>query len=228
MFKRFFSKFKNNFTKIKLKPITVFCLHHISDSFDSSHMNPSDWMSLEEFKKKVMQLQNEGIQFISLSLAYNKLTQNFFRFKQYAVLTFDDGYASLKEILPWLELQNIPFVLFINGKYLDGKSYRKYSNEQYLTRKELFALDSELIEIGSHGYDHSDASIMNKEEFVMHIEKNIEVLQTHPCYIPFHAYTWGRHTEMTDNILQSKRIIPVYIDGMKNYNTPIIVHRELL
>lgn len=228
MFKSFFSKLNNKFIKIRLKPISVFCLHHVCRSFDSDYMNSTDWMSLEEFKNKVMQLQNGGVQFISLSLAYKKLTQNYFRFKQYAVLTFDDGYASLKEVLPWLEEQQIPAVLFVNGKYLDGKSYRKNANEQYLTQEELFTLNNELIEIGSHGYEHADASKMNNNEFLLNVEKNIEVLHTHPRYVPFHAYTWGRHTNKTDAILQSLNITPVYIDGMKNYNDYNIIHRELL
>ena len=221
-------KVRNKWKKIRMRPIRVYCLHHVCEQFDVDSMNIGDWMPLEEFKKKITQLQNEGVQFISLSQAYNKLIHNYFRFKKYSVIAFDDGYASLKEVLPWLEEQQIPAVLFINSKYLDGKSYRRNANEQYLTKEELFALNNDLIEVGSHGYEHMDASIMCKDEFILHIEKNIEILQAHPRYVPFHAYTWGRHTEVTDNILQSNRIIPVYIDGMKNYNDIYIIHRELI
>ena len=223
-----FQKVKRKWMQLCLKPIRVYCLHHVCEKFDSDSMNYSDWMPLDEFKDKIMQLQNEGVQFISLSLAYNKLTHNYFRFKKYSVIAFDDGYASLKEVLPWLEEQKVPTVLFINGKYLDGKSYRQKSNEQYMTQEELFALNKDLIEIGSHGYEHTDATKMNNNEFLMHIEQNIVSLQTHPRYVAFHAYTWGRHTEITDSILQAKGIIPVYIDGMKNYCNTHIIHRELL
>ncbi len=172
-------------------------------------------------------MQEGGVEFISLTEVYKHICNDWFRYKKYSVLTFDDGYATLKELLPWLEEQRIPATLFINGKYLDGKSYRKNPKEQYLTKEEIFALTSPLIEIGSHGWEHTDASKISTEEFIQSIAQNVELLQTHPHFIPFHAYTWGRHNGMTDIILQSKNIIPVYMDGMKNYNNQHIIHREL-
>lgn len=226
--KSIFAKLKRKWIKLRLQPIRVFCLHHVCERFDATAMNVSDWMELSVFKEKIVRLQKQRYKFISLTDAHHKLKKDCIRFHKYAVLAFDDGYSSLKEILPWLKSQKIPVVLFVNGRYLDGKTYRKNPNERYLTKNELFALNHSFIEIGSHGYEHTDASMMNKDEFLILIEKNVEVLHTHPCYIPFHAYTWGRHTDMTDGILQSKHIIPVYIDGMKNYNKPSIIHRELL
>ncbi len=214
--------------KLRLQPIRVFCLHHVCKKFDVEAMNVGDWMELSTFQDKVDDLRNQGYQFISLSDAYQHIKTDYIRFRKYAVLAFDDGYSSLKEILPWLESQKIPVVLFVNGRYLDGKTYRKNPNEKYFTYDELFALNHPFIELGSHGYEHTDASIMNKDEFLIHIEKNVEVLHTHPCYIPFHAYTWGRHTKVTDKVLHEKMITPVYVDGMKNYNGTDVIHRELL
>ena len=221
-------KIRRKLTKLRLQPIRVFCLHHVCEHFDATYMNDCDWMQLSVFQTKIHDLQHQGYKFISISEAYQRLKNDRFRINKYAVLTFDDGYKSLSEVLPWLEEKKIPVILFINSKYLDGMSCRKEVNEKYLTQNELFALNHPLIEIGSHGYEHTDASIMNKEEFLTHIEKNIEVLQTHPCYVPFHAYTWGRHTYITDKVLYTKGIIPVYADGMKNYNTHQMIHRELL
>lgn len=226
--KSILQKLRREWIKLRVQPIRVFCLHHVCERFDATTMNVSDWMELSVFKEKIVQLRKQGYKFISLTDAHNKLKKNYIRFHKYAVLAFDDGYSSLKEILPWLETQKIPVVLFINAKYLDGESYRKNSNERYLTKNELFALNHSFIEIGSHGYEHSDATKMDKEEFLLHIVQNIDVLQTHPCYIPFHAYTWGQHTNMTNSILQFKHIIPVYIDGMKNYNNISVIHREIL
>ena len=134
----------------------------------------------------------------------------------------------MKEVFPWLEQQRIPATLFINGKYLDGKSYRKNPQEKYLAHDELFALTSPLIEIGSHGWEHMDAVKMSAREFEEYMRKNIEVLSKHPRYIPFHAYTWGRHSAETDAHLQYSGITPVYIDGMKNFNDKDKIHRELL
>ena len=226
--KSIFAKLKRKWIKLRLQPIRVFCLHHVTEQFDSAIMNQGDWMALDEFKTNINHLRKDSVRFISLTDAYQLLKNDCIRIQKYAVLTFDDGYASLKEVLPWLEEQKIPVALFINGKYLDGMLYRKNPNEKYLTYEELFAMDSPLIEIGSHGYEHTDASVMSEDVFRLHIENNIKILSSHPRYIPFHAYTWGRHTKDTDRILQSMNITPVYIDGMKNYNKPSIIHRELL
>lgn len=213
--------------KLRLQPIRVFCMHHVCAEFDAESMNRSDWVQVDEFKRKVSAMRQNGLNFISLTDAYNKIANDKFRYRKYAVLTFDDGYTSLKEILPWLEEQNIPATLFINGKYLDGKSYRKNPKERYLTQDELYALTSPLLAIASHGWEHIDVSQMSKKEFEEYIGKNIQILVSHPCYIPFHAYTWGKHTKETDGILFFKDMIPVYIDGMKNFNNPFAIHREL-
>ena len=145
------------------------------EQFDADAMYAYDWMALDAFKQKIYALRSQGYQFISLTAAYEYLKKDWIRSKKYAVMTFDDGYRSLQEILPWLEEQQIPATLFINGKYLDGKSYRNNANEKYLMHDELFSLSSPFIEIGSHGYEHIDASKMDDEDFRKHIDLNIEI-----------------------------------------------------
>lgn len=222
------NKIKRKMMKLRLQPIRVFCLHHVCAEFDAESMNRGDWMQIDEFKSKVQAMQQNGVEFISLTEAYQHISNDWIRCKKYAVLTFDDGYASLKEILPWLDEQHIPATLFINGKYLDGKSYRKNPNERYLTKEELFSLTSPLLEIGSHGWEHVRATEQTNEEFKQSIELNISILSKHPRYISFHAYTYGDHNVASNDIINQKSIIPVCIDGLKNYNEKNAIHRELL
>ena len=174
--------------KLRLEPIRVFCLHHVCEQFDADAMYACDWMALDEFKQKINILRDDGYQFISITDAYEQLKKDRFRRKKYAVLTFDDGYKSLNEVLPWLEEEQIPATLFINGKYLDGTSYRETPKEQYLTYDELFSLTNPLIEIGHHGWEHTVATEMTEEELIDSLQKNIEILSSHPRYIPFWAY----------------------------------------
>lgn len=221
------NKICRKWMKIRLQPIRVFCLHHICEHFDSDAMYACDWMALDEFKQKIISLRNQGYQFISLTDAYEHLKKDRFRYKKYAVLTFDDGYKSLLEVLPWLEEQKIPATLFINGKYLDGESYRETPKEQYLTYDELFSLTNPLIEIGHHGWEHTAATEMTEEELLESLQKNIEVLSTHPRYIPFWAYTWGQHTKSNDKCLLINGIIPVLIEGNKNYRWIGSIDREI-
>lgn len=228
MIVKIWAKIQRKWMRLRLQPIRVFCLHHVCEQFDVETMYPCDRMALSEFKQKINALRRQGFQFISLTVAYNHIKNDYFRRKKYAVLTFDDGYKSLLEVLPWLEKQSIPATLFINGKYLDGTSYRESPKEQYLTYDELFALNSPLIEIGHHGWEHMDATKMAIEQFMRHIGENVLLLNKHPRYIPFHAYTWGRYNVQTDTYLHSTQIVPVYMDGMKNYNKKKFIHRELL
>lgn len=223
----FVHKVLRKLMKMRLQPIRVLCLHHVCEQFDADAMYACDWMALDEFKHKINVLRNQGYQFISLMDAYEHLKKDWFRQKKYAVLTFDDGYKSLKEVLPWLEEQQIPATLFINGKYLDGQSYRGTLKEQYLTHDELFALTSPLIEIGHHGWEHTAATEMTEEELLESLQKNIEVLSTHPRYIPFWAYTWGQHTKSNDKCLLINGIIPVLIEGNKNYRWIGSIDREI-
>lgn len=222
------AKICRKWMKMRLQPIRVYCLHHVCAEFDAETMVACDWTQIDEFKKKIIAVRQNGVEFISMTDAQEIMQRDIFRCKKYAVLTFDDGYASLKEILPWLEEQKIPVTLFINGKYLDGKSYRKNPNERYLTKGELLALTTPLVEIGSHGWEHTNAVDMSADVFKQSIAQNIELLHTHQRYIPFHAYTWGRHTKATDAYLQAQGITPVLMDGMKNYNESDVIHRELM
>lgn len=224
----FIHKVLRKWMKIRLRPIRVFCLHHVCEQFDADAMYACDWIALDEFKQKINVLRNDGYQFISLTEAYEHLKKDWFRCKKYAVLTFDDGYKSLLEILPWLEEQQIPCALFVNGKYLDGQSYRETPKEKYLTYDEIFTLTSPLIEIGHHGWEHTAADTMTYDELLESLFKNENILFTHPRYIPFWAYTWGRHTMENDKVLLENLIIPVRIEGNKNYKWIGTIDRENL
>lgn len=221
-------KIKRKWMKLRLQPIRVYCMHHVCAAFDAESMNCGDWMDINEFKQKVQAMQYNGVKFISLTDAYRHICDDKVRCKKYAVLTFDDGYASLKEILPWLEEKKIPVMLFINGKYLDGKSYRKNSMEKYLAKDELWLLTSPLIEIGHHGWEHNRVSEMIEVELEKSVELNANLLKSHPNYVPFWAYTYGDHTNASDEYLRAQGIVPVYIDGKMNYNESTVVHRELI
>lgn len=224
---KLFLKIQNRLKKFRLQPIRVFCLHHISAKFDVTSMCDGDWMEIGAFKNRVEQMQQVGYVFISLEEAYTKIQKDIFRCHKYAVLTADDGYKSLDEILPWLIERQIPITLFINGKYSDGKSQRKEPGKHftYLTAAELqhyVEISHGLISLQSHGYEHLDATAMSPADFRQQIEKNIDILRG-----AFHAYTWGRHNTQTDAILKEYNMIPVLIDGMKNYDDASCIHREL-
>ncbi len=213
---------------LRLRPIRVLCFHQVSEVFDSAKMWDCDWMSTTRFIQLVEEIQSDGYTFISLKEAHQHLEKDIFRRRKYAVLTADDGSKTLNNIMPWLQSKHIPLTIFINGSYLDGKTYRESPSEEYLTEEEVFALIDNDIEIGNHSWDHRDLSNMTKAEFEQSIRKNVGLLSTHPCYIPFWAYPYGSHTKISDKILKDHGIVPVLLNGEKNYNNPNIINREVL
>ena len=208
-------------------PIEVFVFHAVSEEFDENTNKKVDWSSTNDFKNTITTL-NSQYTFISLPDAYHRMKHNFFRRKKYAVLTCDDGYRSVLSILPFLEEKKIPITLFINPKYLDGISRREgYTNSpSYILYDQLWSLNSQLISIGMHGYEHIDATNQSIKEFYDSTARCIAVLSNHPRYIPYYAYTWGRYTDSTQKILKKLKIIPVLTDGESNYRYHLGIERR--
>lgn len=230
------TKIRRKWTKLRLRPIRVFCFHQVSETYNPLAMWECDWTQTELFKRDIMYLQSRGVKFISLQQAHEKLKFDWFRHKKYAVLTADDGYKSLLNILPWLEEQYIPVTLFVNTKYLDGKSWSQINEEQarrvkpdvdmqkdvcpnlYLSKDELRQVAAmQNVTIGMHGHEHLDATEQTKEEFKQNVQQCQDALKDIPHVVPYFAYTWGRYNEATDKVLKDMRLVPVLVNGNKNY-----------
>lgn len=226
----YWNKIRRKWTKLWLQPIRVFCIHHVSDEFDPFTMWKCDWMPTNEFKKRIMNLQAEGYAFISLSKAYGKMKRDIFRYRKYAVLTADDGWASMQNILPWLNEKQIPITLFINPGYLDGQHYREMNTEKYLTEKEIRQLYElyPLVTIGSHGWEHKDAMKLTDKEFIDNVRIAEEYLLTLPNHIPFYAFTYGRCTQNSMEAVKTFNLTPLLVRGGKNYLDIGYIDRELL
>ena len=86
---------------------------------------------------------------------------------------------SILSILPWLEAEGIPITLFLNAKYLDGVSKREgYAEEpEYITHNDLEQINSPLVTIGMHGFEHVDHSTMTREQFTASMVDSRNVLE---------------------------------------------------
>lgn len=212
-------KIKKKLVKLMFQPIEVFVFHSVSDEFDESQNLRSDWSSTQAFQEHVGQILRE-YHFISIEEAYRHLRKDWMRRKRYAVMTCDDGFRSVLSVLPFLESHNIPLTLFVNTQYLDGVSKREgyAANPQYITQEELDALDSPLITIGMHGHLHDNVADKSEQQFVASLKTCEKILQKHPRYVPFFAYTWGSFSKVSQQVLKKNDIIPVFSDGESNYH----------
>lgn len=220
-------KVQRRVVRLFISPIHVFLFHQVSEVFDETTMKIGDWNNTEIFKSNIIKLKNKYT-FISLPEAYTKIKDNKIRFKKYAVLTSDDGWFSLKNILPWLIEQKIPITLFVNPLYLDGKHFREKNTEKYLSMMELRSFDTSLVSIGSHGWEHINATTQSEDEFINSVEKSDDALKDLPNYIPFFCFTYGAYTQTSLKIVRDIGLIPVFIDGGKNYTDYSCIHRELI
>lgn len=224
-----FAKIQRELLHLRLQPIRVFCFHQVSDTFDESFMKRVDWLQTDSFKNKIINLKEQGYIFISLPQAFEYLKNDIIRIKKYAVLTADDGWASLRNILPWLSEQQIPVTLFLNPAYLDGKHFRERDTEQYLKWSEVENLHEQypLLTIGSHGWEHKEVLGQQITEFDESVIRSKKALSHLPNYIPFFAYPYGRHSICGNTTLKSNELVPVYVNGEMNYKNHHI-NRELL
>jgi len=228
----FLHRIQRKLLKLRLRPIRVFCFHQVSDMYDPLTIWECDWTQTELFKRNIMYLQSHGVNFISLSDAHEKLKRDRLRCKKYAVLTADDGYKSLHNILPWLAEQCIPITLFVNTKYLDGKSWSQINEEQarrvkpnvdmqkdvcpnlYLSKEEFIKVAAmPNVTIGMHGHEHIDATQQSLEDFKKNVRLCQDTLKDVPHVLPYFAYTWGRHNAETDEVLSEMGLTPVLVNG---------------
>lgn len=222
-------KLKRRWTRLWIKPIRVFCFHQVSEAFEPDTMKESDWMQTEAFKKRVLALKKQYV-FVSLEEAYHHVVTDGCRMKRYAVLTADDGWASLKSILSWIDEQQIPITLFLNPLYLDGIHYRERETERYLTESDVqsICIKYQRVSVGIHGWEHVAATKQSEEEFKKNVEQSMQALKDYKSFVPFFAYPWGKRNRMNDQVLKDYKVVPVLMDRMRNYNDASAIHRELL
>lgn len=221
---------KRKWTRLRFRSVRVFCFHHVSDIFDPDTMWECDWTQTDAFKRNVLALKKKYT-FISLEEAYNHISCDKFRNTNYAVLTSDDGWASLKNILPWLAEEKIPVTLFLNPLYMDGKHFQSRDSEEFLTKEEVVFLVERyepLITIASHGWSHDDCLKISMESFKESVRKSEEYLMNIKGKVPFYAFSFGRHSNKQLEYLGQQNLVPVLMDGMVNYDDVSCIHRECI
>lgn len=222
-------KLQRKLLKVRLRPIRVFCFHQVSDVFDDSAMEVCDWIQTDVFKQTILTMRKKYT-FVSLVEAKECIDNSFFRTKNYAVLTADDGCSSIRGIIPWLAELGIPITLFINPCYLDGEHFRARSTEKYLSMRDLEDCTNTFknVSVALHGWKHLDMSSCSESAFREDVEKAKKALCFFPCYIPFYAYPWGRHNSMNNTVLNECGLTPVLMDGLMNYSDRHCIHREMM
>jgi peptidoglycan/xylan/chitin deacetylase (PgdA/CDA1 family) len=122
------------------------------------------------------------------------LPENISRIEKPAILTFDDGYASVyKNALPFLKSHKIPFIVFPVLEFLGrenrwdagiGGIYSRHLNEEEL--KECVKSGAK---IGIHGLKHRAFSLMSEAERSVELKRSYKIIkekffQDTSCFSP--------------------------------------------
>jgi peptidoglycan/xylan/chitin deacetylase (PgdA/CDA1 family) len=238
------TKIWHKLMKMRLQPIHVFAFHHVSETLDPLVCQEDDWTQLDQFMRNIEKLQTQ-YKFISLSDAYDKLCHDTMRLSHYAVLTADDGLASVLNIIPWLEEKKIPLTLFVNTRFMEGDvlkpihkrwlheiapdaDEKEIARKMYLSKSQLFALTSSYIEVGMHGHRHLYIPAATEEQFEEDLNMCMQILQKHPRFIPAYAYPWGDETIESLHYMDAHGIVPVVLNALGNYKYDNYIDRECI
>lgn len=240
----FWQRIQYLWMRLRYRRIRIFVFHHVSDVMNPLICEKEDWTQTDQFKHNISVLQKR-YQFISLSEACDKLQHDKFRIRKYAVLTTDDGLASVIDILPWLEDKKIPLTLFVNTRYMkrdilkpihaarlkkevpDADTFA-IAQKMYLSEEQIFALISPLVEIGMHGYEHINAQRVSESTFEEDFQKGYEPLCSHPRFIKAFAYPWGKHTFESAKFMSKFGVVALAVRGEKNYIWGRCLFRECI
>ena len=158
------------------KPILILNFHQISYEFNPNIDLQTSWTPLDSFDQTIRFLQANNFQLISLLEADNIIESKQKRKKHYAAITFDDGYASILNILPYLENNKIPVTFFINTAYLDDKQYNWVDIVNYvLNVADKSEISSELFEsINNLNKTQNSAEFFKEKEIAEDFAKKIK------------------------------------------------------
>jgi len=142
---------------------TIFVYHRFDDS-----RHPSTSITLEDFKKELLYLKNNGYRPVKISELYRMARKGKIPPKTVAI-TIDDGYKSTYKAFKLLKEFNFPFTVFL---YMEAVN----SYPDFLTEKQIKEMEeSGLAEFESHLYSHPRLARyrvkLGREEYLKFLEK---------------------------------------------------------
>ena len=119
-------------------------------------------------------------------------------------LTFDDGYeAFYKYAFPILKEFNIPAIIFIPPVFIGRQAEWDYAgaiqNTMHLNADQIKEISRADIEIGSHGYTHTDLTTLNDRMLKIELERSKKYLEELiEREIKYISYPFGRFNEKVE------------------------------
>lgn len=203
-------------------PIIIFYYHGVGNGAEN-------WMHLplDVFDRQVEYMQRY-FEIISLAEAVRRLRSGASR-STAAVLTFDDGYASLHEVLlPYLEYHAIPASYFVcagaseSGSHLQHDTDKGYHDVDLMNTAQIRDCARRGVTIGSHGNHHEDMAKLSGAQLEHALFASADQLETWlKKRIRYFAFPFGGLENISPQALEtaSKRYDAVF-SAYGGYNLP--------
>lgn len=178
------------FSFIHPNKASILMYHSIDENEVLFNVKPKD------FEKQMEYLKRKNYKIIKLSHLIEKLQKNKTIEQKTIVLTFDDGFKdNYTNAFPVLKKYNFPATIFLATSFIDREMNNSYDRPLPIMRWEDARVmeESGLVEFGSHTHSHPDMINLNIQDFILEIERSINLLnQNLKTPIKIFSYPKGR------------------------------------
>lgn len=178
--------------------MTILCYHAVQDEWVSPlAVSPADFAQQMEWLARHRRV-------LSLTQAVSRLDRSGRLPRGEVVLTFDDGFASVREhALPVLRRYGLPATVFLvaetltpSGRAVDWVDTPPPYPLQTLTAPDVREMQADGVEFASHSYSHFDLTTLTGNECELDLRRSRQLLADVLGHdVLFLAYPRGRHNE---------------------------------
>ncbi len=190
-----------------MSKLPILMYHNVTDDVSKSTDLTISTEKLESHFKFLHEKQYKTFHFDELQ-SLTKLP------KRSVVITFDDVTENqLIYAVPLLEKYQLKASFFVPFSYVGNYDYWIEGNEKIMSVEQLNGLDSNLIELGYHSFEHRRYASMSEEELIVDFERSNSFINDNNLNIkPFLAYPFGNypkndtHFSVFENVLKENGI----------------------
>ena len=158
---------------------------------------PSTNIKMNIFDEQMQMIKNLGYEFYDPKLFEKEFDE--VKNKKKILVSIDDGFKSFyEEAWPYLEKNNIPFILFISTQPV-GKS-------GYMTWDQIREIEeSKLGTIGHHSHTHEYLIDMTNDDFINDIKTASYIFKEKLGYVPsIFSYPFGEYSKFMKDYISNK------------------------
>jgi len=185
-----------------MSKLPILMYHNVTD--DVSKTNDLT-VSTEKLESQFKFLHDNGYQ----TFHFNELENRNSLPEKSVIITFDDVTENqLTFAVPLLEKYQLKASFFVPFTYVGNYDYWIEGKEKIMSVEQLKGLDSNLIELGYHSFEHKRYASMSKEELLSDFEKsNLFIKENNLNIVPVLAYPFGNYPKKDEKFAVFEKVL---------------------